>query len=107
MTANEPVRATRSAPDYRLYALPGGPPYRPGMVRVASGGASIDVEVWSLPEDGFGSFVAAIPAPLGIGKVKLEDGSLLPGFVCESVAADGAEDITHHGGWRAYVQATA
>ncbi len=99
------VRATRSAPDYRLFALTGGPPFRPGMVRVDSGGAAIDVELWSLPESGFGSFVAAIPAPLGIGKVKLDDGTALPGFICESVAVAGAKDISHYGGWRAYLRA--
>jgi allophanate hydrolase len=61
------------------------------------------MEVWSLPAREFGSFVAGIPAPLGIGTVRLEDGSAVQGFVCEAVAADGAEDITHLGGWRAYL----
>ncbi|MFT3907716.1 MAG: allophanate hydrolase [Steroidobacteraceae bacterium] len=97
------VRRTRSAPEYRLYALPGGPPYRPGMVHVAGGGGAIELEVWSLPAAGFGSFVAAIPAPLGIGKVKLADGSEVPGFVCESQAVTQARDITSFGGWRAYL----
>jgi allophanate hydrolase len=84
---------TRTAPLYRFYALPGGPPQRPGLVRVASGGSAIEVEVWSVPAAEFGSFVAGIPAPLGIGKVQLADGS--------SVA--GAEDITRFGGWRRWL----
>ena len=97
------VAATRSAPLYRFYALPGGPPLRPGMVR-AQGGASIELEVWELPAVQFGSFVAGIPAPLGIGTVELEDGTRVQGFVCESYAAEGAQDITHLGGWRRYLE---
>lgn len=97
------VAAVRSAPDYKFYALPGGPPKRPGMIRVGSGGAAIDMEVWELPAREFGSFVAAIPGPLGIGTVRLEDGSHVQGFVCEAIAADGAEDITALGSWRRYL----
>ncbi len=99
------VRSSRTAPAYRFYALPCGPPFRPGLIRVAQGGASIDVEVWSVPEEHFGSFVAGIPAPLGIGKLDLEDGERVSGFICEGHAVDGAEDITALGGWRAYMKA--
>ncbi len=97
------VATTTSAPHYRLYALPGGPVARPGMVRVAEGGAAIALEVWELPASTFGSFVAGIPAPLGIGKVTLADGRVVPGFVCEELGAVGATDITAHGGWRAWL----
>jgi allophanate hydrolase len=97
------IRATRTAPEYRFYALPGGPPERPGLVRVGSGGASIDVEVWAVPADHLGSFVAGIPAPLGIGRVRLEDGSEVPGFLCESVATRGAVEITSLSSWRHYI----
>ncbi len=99
------VRAARSAPIYKFYALPGGPPWRPGMVRVGAnvGGGSIDMEVWELPASEFGSFVAGIPAPLGIGTVVLDDGSTVQGFVCEAIAAEGARDITALGSWRAFV----
>jgi allophanate hydrolase len=94
---------TRTAPAYRFYALPGGPPYRPGLVRVSEGGASIEVEVWSVPAEQFGSFVAEIPAPLGIGKVELENGERVAGFICEPYATQGAQDITSLGSWRAYL----
>jgi allophanate hydrolase len=97
------VARTATAPEYRLYALPGGPPARPGLVRVASGGAAIEVEVWRLPTAAFGSFVAQIPAPLAIGKLELSDGRKVCGFLCEAVAVSGAEDITAHGGWRGYL----
>lgn len=97
------LAAVRSAPEYRFYALAGGPPLRPGMVRVAEGGAAIEMEIWELPAREFGSFVTGIPAPLGIGKVKLADGSLVSGFVCESAGLEGAEDITAFGGWRAWL----
>jgi allophanate hydrolase len=97
------LKKVESAPDYKLYALPGGPPFRPGMVRVATGGAKIAMEIWEMPASQFGTFVAGIPSPLGIGTVKLEDGSSVQGFVCEAFATEGAEDITHHGGWRAFI----
>jgi allophanate hydrolase len=95
---------TRTSPVYVLYALPGGPPFRPGLIRVAQGGAAIEVEVWSVPAAEFGSFVNGIGSPLTIGKVELEDGSRVSGFICEGCAADGARDITSLGGWRRYLE---
>ncbi|MBU1215634.1 MAG: allophanate hydrolase [Gammaproteobacteria bacterium] len=97
------VARTHSSPDYKLYALPGGPPYRPGMVRVAQGGDAIAVEVWEMADREFGSFVAGIPAPLGIGTLMLADGTSVAGFMCEQYAVAEAEDITGYGGWRAYL----
>jgi allophanate hydrolase len=98
------LQRTTTAPAYRFYALPGGPPHRPGLIRVASGGAPIEVEVWAVPAEHFGSFVAGIPAPLGIGKLELADGSRVPGFICEGLGAEGAADITHFGGWRPFLE---
>ncbi|MBB6091394.1 allophanate hydrolase [Povalibacter uvarum] len=98
------VRATRTAPRYRFYALPGGPPQRPGLVRTNEAGAAIDVEVWAVPQEHFGTFVAGIPSPLGIGKVELEDAISCSGFVCEAWAIEGAEEITSLGNWRAYLR---
>jgi hypothetical protein len=100
-------RAVKTLPRYRLYALAGGPPRRPGMLRVASDGAAIEAEVWSLPAEGFGSFVAGIPAPLCIGTVLLADGSMPKGFLVEPEGLAGAEDITRFGGWRGYLAALA
>jgi allophanate hydrolase len=90
------VAASRTAPCYRLFALPTDPP-KPGLIRVDEGGASIEAEVWALPVAGFGAFVAAVPSPLAIGTVHLADGSSAAGFLCESVAAYGAPDITETG----------
>jgi len=92
------VRAARTAPAYRLYALDR---LRPGLVREA-GGASVEVEVWEMPRAAFGSFVAEIPPPLGIGTLELEDGERVKGFLCEAYAVREAKDITSFGGWRAY-----
>ena len=100
------VAITRTAPIYRFYALPGGPPFRPGLVQVKDNGVAIDVEVWRVPTEFFGSFVSGIPAPLGIGKVKLADGSLVCGFLCESLAVADAADISSLGGWRQYLAAS-
>ena len=100
------VRTCRTAALYRLYALARTEPPKPGLVR-ADPGAAIEVEVWEMPESQFGSFVAAIPAPLGIGTVQLEDGSEVKGFVCEAHATRGARDISSYGGWRAFLAARA
>jgi allophanate hydrolase len=97
----------RTAPLYRFYALPGDPPARPGLLRVAKDGAAIDLEVWSLPAATVGAFARQIPAPLGLGTVALEDGSTVLGFLCESYATAGARDITELGGWRAYLKSIA
>ena len=97
------LRATRTAPAYRLHALAGGPPMRPGLVRVAEGGAAIALEVWALPYAAVGALLAQIPAPLGLGTVALEDGSTVPGFLCETAGLAGSDDITAHGGWRAWM----
>jgi len=99
------VRQTQSAPLYRLYALPGGPPARPGMLKVNEGGGAIELEVWAVPHQQVGSFLAGIPAPLGLGKVQLADGTSVTGFICDSSAVIGAQDITQLGGWRAYLAA--
>ncbi len=97
------LRAARTAPAYRLYALPGTTPPKPGVVRVRAGGVSLEVEVWSLPPDAFGAFVAKVPPPLCIGSVELEDGSRVSGFLCEGHATDGALDISSFGGWRKFL----
>ncbi|MCF5584980.1 allophanate hydrolase, partial [Pseudomonas syringae] len=98
------LEATQSSADYRLYALAGGPPFRPGMVRVTEDGVAIAVEVWELPSAELGSFLTGIPAPLGLGKVQLADGRWETGFICEAYGLEGARDISHLGGWRAHVQ---
>ena len=97
------LSTTATAPLYRLYALPGTVPPKPGLLRVPAGGAAIAVEVWEMPLAHYGSFVALVPAPLGIGSLALADGGHVQGFLCEALATEGAEDITHHGGWRAYI----
>lgn len=96
------VEATSSADHYRLYALPNTTPAKPGLIRSHTG-APIAVELWDIPTELFGSFVALIPAPLGIGTLTLADGREVKGFICEGAAIEGATDITHLGGWRAYI----
>jgi allophanate hydrolase len=98
-------QTTATAPFYRLFHLP-TTPAKPGLIRVTDGGASIEVEVWRLSETAFGRFVAAIPAPLGIGRLTLVDGREVSGFICEPHALSSCTDITAHGGWRAFRQAT-
>ena len=101
--------ATTTAPHYRLFALPGTSPPKPGLMRVSAceAGAAIAVEVWEMPIDAVGSFLALIPPPLGLGSLELADGRRVHGFVCEAHALVGARDITEYGGWRAFLGAAA
>ena len=95
---------TVTAPNYKLFALPGTVPPKPGLLRVAPGtGSSIALEVWDMPVEHYGSFVAMIPAPLGIGTLDLADGGQVQGFLCEALATGAAQDISHFGGWRPYI----
>lgn len=97
------VETTYTAGNYRLFALPNTTPPKPGLIR-STEGAEIIVELWDVPVQQFGSFVALIPAPLGIGTLSLHDGREVKGFICEGAAVNGATDITHLGGWRAYIK---
>ncbi|MBL8266441.1 allophanate hydrolase [Steroidobacter sp.] len=96
------VERCRTAATYQLYALANTTPPKPGLVKAAAG-APIEVELWDVPLERFGSFGAEIPAPLGIGSLELEDGRVVKGFICEPIGLQGARDITAFGGWRAYL----
>jgi allophanate hydrolase len=102
-------RSTRTAPCYRLFALADKvPPTRPGLLRVAQGrGASIAVEVWALPKDMVGAFLAGVPSPLAIGTIETQEGQRVHGFLCEPWALEGARDITEYGGWIAFLASQA
>jgi allophanate hydrolase len=97
------LQHTRTTSQYRFFALPGGPPHRPGLIKVEQGGVQIEVEVWALPHTQWGSFTAGIPAPLCLGQVQIEGGSQVTGFLCEAYAVVAARDISSFGGWRNYL----
>jgi len=102
------VRATRTHGDYRLYAVPNTTPPKPGLVyEPGFGGEGIEIEVWAMPEETVGSFLNAIPPPLSLGTLRLADGSMVKGFLCEPSGIAGAKEITHLGGWRKYIQGLA
>jgi allophanate hydrolase len=102
------LKAASTAPDYKLYALKGTTPPKPGMLRVEAGaGSSIELELWALSPASFGVFVAAIPTPLSIGTIRLADGSSVQGFLVEAEAVGGARDISKFGGWRAFMAEAA
>jgi allophanate hydrolase len=98
------LRAAQTAEGYRLFALPGGPPERPGLVRDAAGAGRIGLELWALPTAEVGGVLRTVPSPLAIGTIRLEDGGSAQGFLCETAATPDATDITAHGGWRAWLQ---
>jgi allophanate hydrolase len=98
------LEAAKTAPDYRLYALTGTTPPKPGLLRVDDGkGTAVEIEVWALPVEAFGRFVDAVPPPLSIGTIKLSDGRGVKGFLLEAAATAGARDISSFGGWRAFL----
>jgi allophanate hydrolase len=105
------LEQTLTANKYQLYALANTVPPKPGLVRLNEedlkcgkvAGNQLIVELWRLDQAAFGSFVEEIPQPLGIGTLELEDGRLVKGFICEPEAVASATDISHLGGWRAYI----
>jgi allophanate hydrolase len=98
------LRTTTTSAQYRLFALLGTTPPKPGLKRVQVGGVALEVEVWQVPTASVGSFLSLIPAPLGLGKLELMDGSWVTGFVCEEHALAHAQDISSFAGWRSYVK---
>lgn len=97
------VQATTTAAHYQLFKLNGFIPERPGLIRVLENGHAIACEIWQLPIDNYGKFVATVPAPLGFGTLILADSSSVQGFLCEAYATRNATDISHLGGWRGYL----
>ncbi|RJG39876.1 allophanate hydrolase [Mesorhizobium sp. DCY119] len=98
------VEQTKTSPNYRLYALAGSTPAKPGLIRDSQfQGAGIELEIWELDAAGFGLFVDGIPTPLGIGKITLQDGRQVSGFLCETTALTGSEEISIFGGWRNFL----
>ena len=98
------VATTCTSNAYRLYALPGTVPPKPGVARVGTGtGTAIAMELWDMPLNRFGEFVAEIPAPLGIGSVELDSGEWVKGFICEPWGIEGAQDISAFGGWKNFL----
>jgi allophanate hydrolase len=97
------IEACHTAPEYKLFALKGTVPPKPGLAHSPGSGAPIEVEVWAVPEDAFGVFTANVPSPLGIGNCALESGRTVKSFICEPWALTNAEDITGLGGWRSFV----
>lgn len=100
------VEATTTTSDYQLFVLNGFKPSRPGLLRALKNGAMIALEIWQLPIENYGKFVASVPSPLGFGTLNLIDGSTVQGFLCEAYATQNAIEISHLGGWRAFLAQT-
>lgn len=93
------IKEAQTAEKYQFIKLQ-TEPAKPGLIKKETGGNSIQLEIWEMPLASFGAFATLIPAPLGIGKVELIDGTEIPGFICEGYATEIAEDITEAGSWR-------
>ena len=98
------VRETTTGPSYRIWSIGDR---HPAMLRVASAGTAIAVEVWEVPAAGLASILLAEPPGLCVGKVRLADGEETLGVLGEPILCDGQREITEYGGWRAYVAARA
>ena len=94
------VRETTTAPSYRLWSIDDR---HPAMIRVASGGVPVAVEVWAVPPEGMAKILLQEPPGLCIGKVKLADGEEVLGVIGEPLLVEGQREITSYGGWRAYI----
>ena len=97
------VAATTTSPNYQLFKLNGFNPPRPGLLRMLQNGSTIALEIWRLPIENYGKFVAGVPSPLGFGTLTLADGSQVQGFMCEAYATVDATNISHLGGWRDFL----
>jgi len=99
------LERTTTTADYRLFLLPGTTPAKPGLLRVGvDAGVAVDVEIWTMPAEQFGRFVASIPAPLSIGTLTITDGRDVKGFLVEAEATRDARDISAFGGWRNFME---
>ena len=96
--------SAETAPRYRMYALEKGSVPKPALLRTEKDGTSFYVELYELSENAFARFVARIPPPLGLGMLELRDGSRVPGFIGETVAAECGRDISGFADWRAYIR---
>jgi allophanate hydrolase len=97
------VSTVKTAPLYRMFHLPDPPPQRPGLIRVAEGGESIEGEEWEFPVESIGSFLAKIKQPLGLGEIELADGRKCHGFLSEQAATFSAIDISRFQDWRSFM----
>ncbi len=97
------IEKSSTAPHYRFFAIESFTPPRPGLVQVSEGGGSIQIELWSVPIEKFGSFFNGVPSPLALGTLSLADGQTVKGFLCENYAVSGAREITSLGSWRSYL----
>jgi allophanate hydrolase len=96
-----------TVPRYRMSVLPTDPP-KPAVTRVPDGtpGTSIMGHRWLLSPRALGLFLAALPAPMQLGKVEFDDGTWRTGFSC-AASADTGPDISHYGSWPAAIAAGA
>ena len=95
------VRETKTEPAYRLWTINDE---HPAMLRVTDGtGVQVAVEVWSVPAAGLAGILLNEPPGLCVGKVRLEDGSIVLGVLGEPALVEGHREITAYGGWRTYL----
>ena len=97
-------REARTAACYRLWSIDD---VHPAMLRASSGGQPIAVEIWLVPPAGIASILLTEPDGLCVGRLVLDDATEVLGVLAEPALVEGRREITHYGGWRAYLAANA
>jgi allophanate hydrolase len=99
-------RSCTTSAEYKMYLVKDARGEKPGLIRLSNGkGSAFELEIWEVPLENAGKFIAMIPQPLGIGTLNLHDGTQVKGFICEPCVMEQSEDISRFSGWREYVRA--
>ncbi|HEU5297385.1 MAG TPA: glutamyl-tRNA amidotransferase [Burkholderiaceae bacterium] len=96
------VREDHTDACYRIWSIGDR---HPAMLRTPGTGTRVALEVWSVPLEGLAGILQNEPPGLSIGKVVLQDGSIVLGVLGEPFLCEGQREITDYGGWRAYTAA--
>ena len=96
------VREDATDACYRIWSIGDR---HPAMLRTPGQGTRVALEIWDVPASGLARILQNEPPGLSIGKVVLQDGSIVLGVLGEPFLCEGQREITEHGGWRAYTAA--
>jgi gamma-glutamylaminecyclotransferase len=100
------VRTAKTQPLYRLHAAVDG--WHPAIYQVEHDGISIPGELYALTPEQYDHLVSTEPPHMYPADVVLETGELATAMLYPRALVEEYNwpDISHHGGWAAYKQAT-
>lgn len=94
------IKESKTEKAYRLFSI--NDQY-PAMIKVASGGNTVDVELYEISEEGLKEVLSKEPPGLTIKEITLIDGTSAQGVVGLESITKGQKEITTYGGWRNYL----